>query len=108
GLLAAWRRHEIGSASWVLWAIGAALALGSQTPEIGKYFYLAVYIPTSILGFFISRIILTIIFYLLFAPLGLLLKLTGKDLLNLKRRAGASEWTPHPGVRDRKSYYRQF
>src|SRR2546421_8371642 len=108
GLLVAWRRHELSTATGVLWMIGVILAAGSQVPEVGKLFYLAVYLPTSVIGFFISRIILTIIFYLVFAPMGLLLKLTGKDLLSLKRRAGVSAWTTHPGVRARKSYYRQL
>ncbi len=36
------------------------------------------------LGWFVSRILLTILFFMVITPIGLLLRLFGKDLLNLK------------------------
>lgn len=108
GALVAWRKHELGTAALTLWGIGAALAVLSLVPGLGKYAYLAVYIPTGILGFVVSRVILTIIFLFFFVPIGLLLKLSGKDPLHSKRNAGGSEWIAHSGAPDRKSFYRQF
>jgi len=37
-----------------------------------------------ILGFFVSRIVLSLIFYFVVTPLGLVLRISGLDLLNLK------------------------
>lgn len=37
-----------------------------------------------ILGYIMTRIILTILFYLVMMPIGIILRLTGKDLLKLK------------------------
>ena len=108
GLLVAWRRHELVTSTFVLWSIGAALAAISLVPVLGKFAYLAVYVPTGIVGFVVSRVILTIIFFLFFVPLGILLKLNGKDLLHSRRNTGGTEWIAHSGARDRKSFYRQF
>ena|ERR1041385_4123966 len=45
------------------------------------------------IGQVVSRVLLTILFLLVFTPLGLLLRLFGKDLLHLKRKApGESYW----------------
>jgi hypothetical protein len=108
GLLVAWRRHGIGTPTLVLWTIGVALAAAAMIPVLGKIAYLAVYIPTGIIGFFVSRIILTLVFFLVFTPLGLLLRLLGKDPLHLKKSVSATEWIAHPEAGDRKRFYRQF
>lgn len=108
GLLVAWRRHGIGTPTLTLWNIGAALAVAAVVPVLGKFAYLVVYVATGIVGFVISRIVLTVIFFLLFTPLGFLLKLTGKDFLHSRRNQAGTEWIAHPGVRDRKSFYHQF
>ena len=108
GLIVAWRRNEFGTATYTLWGIGAALAIAAFVPVVGRLVYLAIYVVTGIIGFFVSRIILTVIFFLLFAPLGLLLKAMGKDFLHLHKNAAGTEWIAHPGLRDRQSFYRQF
>jgi hypothetical protein len=41
-------------------------------------------------------------------PLAFVLRLTGKDLLRLRKQRGQTEWMAHPARRDRQSYYRQF
>jgi hypothetical protein len=108
GLIVAWRRDEFGTATFTLWGIGAALAIAAVVPVVGRLVYLAIYVVTGIVGFFVSRIILTAIFFLLFAPLGLLLKAMGKDFLHLHKNANGTEWIAHPAIRDRQSFYRQF
>ena len=37
-----------------------------------------------VIGFFVSRIILTLLFFLVITPMGLFLKLIGKDILKIK------------------------
>ena len=47
------------------------------------------------IGQIVSRVLLTVLFLLVVTPLGLLLRLFGKDLLHLKRKpASESYWQP--------------
>jgi len=47
------------------------------------------------IGQVVSRVLLTVIFVVIVTPLGLLLRLFGKDLLQLKRKpAGETYWHP--------------
>ena len=61
----------------------------------GLFFLLGLWVPLAlkgvyqvwmglavVLGYFMSRIILSLIFYLVVTPIGLLLKILGKDILN--------------------------
>jgi hypothetical protein len=108
GLLAAWRAGGFGQAAFTLWAAGVALALGALVPGLGRFFYLLVYVPTSVIGFVVSNVILTLIFYLVFTPLGLLLKLLGKDLLGLRPGGAAGNWRRLGGAKNSDRYYHQF
>ena len=45
-----------------------------------------------ILGFFVSRILLSLIFYLVVTPIGLIMRLWGKDLLDMKLKDRDSYW----------------
>src|SRR5947208_2465574 len=65
GLLAAWRGHGVGTAAEVLWAVGLALAAGALVPRLGRWVYLAVTVPTSMLGYVVSQVVLTLVFWLL-------------------------------------------
>ena len=105
GLLAAWRHHHVGVTSFVLWGIGAGLAAAALVPGLGRAAYLAVYVPTSLMGFVVSRILLTGIYFLVFTPLGLLLRAFGKDLLALRRGGGG--WSAHREPGGPEGYYRQ-
>ncbi len=45
-----------------------------------------------ILGYFVSRILLSLIYYLVVTPIGLIMRLIGKDLLDLKLKDRESYW----------------
>jgi hypothetical protein len=108
GLVRVLFRHHIEMSTLVLWSLGLVLAVGAMLSRLGRVTYLAVYLPTSLIGYGVSQTILTLLFFLVFAPLGLVLRLLGKDLLGLEGRGLRSNWTSHPAVRDAESYYRQF
>ena len=108
GLLAAWRQDGFGTVTYTLWGSGAILAVAALMPVVGKFAHLLVYVVTGILGFVISRIILTAVFFLLFTPLGLLLKALGKDFLHTRRSSSGTEWIAHAPMSDRQSFYRRF
>ena len=105
GLLAAWRAGGINNVAIVLWSTGVVLAVAAFVPKLGRVAYLSVYLPTSIIGFVVSTVILTLMFFLVITPLGILLRLLGKDLLQQQRQ---KRWTPVTRVKTEDSYYRQF
>ncbi|OGZ24008.1 MAG: hypothetical protein A2896_01560 [Candidatus Nealsonbacteria bacterium RIFCSPLOWO2_01_FULL_43_32] len=62
------------------------------------------------LGLFTTKLVLILLFYFLFAPLGFLLKMTGKDFLDLKlNKAADTYWKKRKTAEfDKKSYENQF
>ncbi len=108
GLLSVWRAWGITTASVVLWSAGAVLAVAAFIPGLRRVAYLTVYLPTSILGYVISNVILALMFFLIITPLGILLRLMGKDVLQQRRQKNSTQWTPVKGVKTEDSYYRQF
>lgn len=105
GALSAWRAGGLGTGSIVLWTIGAVLASAAFVPGLGRIAYLAVYLPTSIIGYLASHVMLTLMFFVVITPLAIVLRLLGKDVLQQRHRPG---WTPVKGVKNEESYYRQF
>jgi hypothetical protein len=108
GLLSAWRGGGIGTTSIALWSIGVVLAVAALVPGLRRVAYLAVYLPTSIIGYVVSNIILALMFFLIITPLGIILKLMGKDLLQQTRQRDTTQWLPVKNDKTEDSYYRQF
>ena len=108
GLLAAWRAGGVSTTAIILWSVGVFLAVAAFVPRFGRITYLAVYLPTSIIGYVISNVILTLMFFLVVTPLGILLRLMGKDFLQQRRQKPKTQWMPVKGARSEDSYYRQF
>ena len=108
GLLAAWRGGGVTTASMVLWGIGVFLAVAAFVPKLGRIAYLGIYLPTSIIGFVVSNVILTLMFFLVITPLGIILRLIGKDFLQQQRQKHKTQWMPVKGAKSQDSYYRQF
>lgn len=108
GALSVWRARGIGTGSVVLWSIGVTLAGAAFVPKLGRIAYLAVYLPTSIIGYVVSNVMLALMFFLVITPLGFILKLTGKDVLQQRRQRRETQWTPVKETKTEDSYYRQF
>jgi len=108
GLLSVWRAWGISTTSIVLWSAGVVLAIAAFIPGLGRVAYLTVYLPTSIIGYVVSNVILALMFFLVITPLGILLKLMGKDILQQQRQKNTTQWTPLKGAKTEDSYYRQF
>jgi Saxitoxin biosynthesis operon protein SxtJ len=108
GALSAWRAKGIGTGSVVLWSIGVTLAIAAFVPKLGRIAYLAVYLPTSIIGYVVSNVMLALMFFLVITPLGIVMKLMGKDLLQQRRPNRTTQWTPVKETKNEDSYYRQF
>src|SRR2546423_1610534 len=75
---------------WILWIVLAGVVLlCALTPRLFRPFYRAGMTVSFFMGQFVGRILLTLLFLLVLTPLGLFLRLLGKDLLQLKRDPSA-------------------
>lgn len=85
--------------------------LGLILPSILKHVYLAWMSLAIVLGFIVSNLILTLFFFLVITPMGLVARLIGKDFLRLKLdRSAASYWIPRErrAAKTPKEYEQQF
>ena len=51
--------------------------------------------------------VLLLLYGLLFTPIALFFRMTGRDVLDRRRPATASYWKPKPAARDKRAYFRQ-
>lgn len=111
GLLAAaaWRRGDTTAAA-ALGAVAALVpALGWGFPPLLRWVYLAATYATWPIGWVVSHLLLGLVYYGLLTPIGLALRLAGKDLL--QRRfdpAASSYWLRRPAPPEKQRYFRQF
>lgn len=107
GGLSYWR----GSSNW-RWFIGGSglfLILGLFLPFLLKPFYKAWMIFAFLLGWVMTRIIVTLTFFLIFTPVGFVLRILGKDLLNEKiDRSVRTYWLRHEPISDKSRYLKQY
>ena len=79
---------------------GVLLLLGALVPRALKFIYIGWMSLAFILGFAVSTTLLTLLFYLIVTPIGLISRLAGRDFLNRKfDRNTATYWIK----RDRSS-----
>lgn len=92
----------------------AALALavgplGLWRPALVRPVYVAAVVLTFPLGWMMSRALLAALYYGVFTPLGLALRLLGRDPLRLRPcPQQASYWAERPAPQDVSRYFRQF
>ena len=62
------------------------------------------------IGWFNTQLLLSIVFILIFAPTGLVMRLLRKDPMKRKMLAKGTYWEPHEleGLKDKNRYERQF
>ncbi len=112
GGLACWQglgRGHTGTA-----AVLAALALtvgpaGLVRPRAVRWVYVGWMVLALPVGWTVSRLLLAAVFYGVVTPLGLALRLAGRDPLARRRRPdGSTYWESRPAASDARSYLRQF
>lgn len=89
---------------WVLAAIASCLLAASVWPRLARPVYRLAMTVSFHLGQVVGRVLLALVFFLVVTPLGWALRLTGKDLLHLRRQAeNETYWhpAPPPGSLDR-------
>ena len=89
-----WWRGRLPLAVPVTTAILAVIVLAAALirPRWFRGFYRAGMTVSYLFGQIVGKVMLTVFFFLVLTPLGLLLRLFGKDLLGLKRSSGTKTW----------------
>ena len=90
--------------------IGSILIiLGGITPFILKPIYKIWMIFAVIIGWIMTRIILSVLFFSIITIIGLFTRLIGKDFLNLKSKSNESYWNIRNKERElNQDYEKQF
>ncbi len=92
-----------------LWGIGALFGLAGVTGTVVALpFYYAWMAVAFVMGNIMSRVIMFIIFFGVVTPLGIIMRLTGRDRLLLKKSADAKSYWLDVSPIDKDSYQRQF
>ena len=108
GLLFLWRHP--GRSPYFLIPGGALILLGLVLPRALKWIYIGWMSAAFVLGFVMAHVILTLLFFLMITPIGLIARLFGKDFLSLKLDPkAATYWIRRERKpRSAKEYERQF
>jgi predicted membrane metal-binding protein len=98
GLIAAWLYWRKHLPIWSVMATAAALfflAAGFLTPQLLRPINLVWLKFGLLLHKIVNPIVMGLLFYVVFTPMGFIMRLAGKDLLSLKlEKSAASYWTP--------------
>lgn len=109
GCLILWRQKKYYQVFWGLSSL--FLFSGLLLPVILGPVYKLWMTLSSVMGWFMSRVILIILFYLILTPIAILMRILGKDFLNIKFDKGLVEsyWIPRElDKSQKKDYEKQF
>ena len=98
------------AAARVVWGAGAAVgAAYAVIPTLRRYVYLGWVYAVFPIGWVVSHALLALIYYAVFTPIGLILRLFGSDPMErMFDRSAATYWTAHRPERDMRRYFRQY
>lgn len=112
GLIAAFQefKHQRHTLALVLAVLAVTIGpLGVLWPRAIKPIFIGWMALVYPIGWTVSRLVLGLLFYGLFTPVGWFFRRIGRDELWLKRRTeAASYWRPKPAAADKSRYFRQF
>lgn len=108
GLLLLWRGK--GHFVYFLWPGLALVVLGTVFPALLKPLQKVWMAVAILMGWVMTRLLLSVLFYLAITPIALILKLTGKDILDIKLAPAQSSYWKQRAHKDHRpeDYERQF
>ena len=110
GGLAVWRAASGTVDAWTYALAGAAVVVGVAGliwPAAVRPIFTGWMIVAFTIGWTVSKLALGLMFYVMFTFVGVVFRLTGRDLLKLRRRSSASYWEPKAGSQSSAEYLRQ-
>jgi hypothetical protein len=100
-----------GASHWP-WLAGGAivfLVTGLLFPSSLRLPYWLWMMTAFVMGWFVTRIILTTAYFVIMTPMGIIVRLLGKDLLDERIDRGApTYWKKHEAAEDKQRYRKQF
>ena len=92
-----------------LWLFGVGVCvLSLVAPTLARYVYVGWMLAAWPIGMVISTVMVTLVFYLLITPIGLVFRLMGRDKMGLRKKDGGSYWIVRSGPPKRERYLRQY
>jgi hypothetical protein len=106
--IAEWRSGA-GWGAILPWWVGAAVLafIALLVSPVARSLYFAFHIPAAVILYLTSRLIILILFFLVFTPVGVLVRIFGRNPLQLRPRQG-SIWDECTASRGVDRYYHQF
>ena len=111
GGLAGWRAWQGVTDIWTMTFTGVAVLVGLvglAAPAAIRPVYSGWMIAAFPIGWTVSRVVLGAMLYLVFTPVAIWFRITGRDALRLRRQGGASLWQPKPVAKTADEYLRQY
>jgi hypothetical protein len=112
GGFAAWQGLVRGHTTlgWVLAGLAITVGpVGLVWPRLIRPIYVGWMILAFPIGWTVSKTVLALLYYLIFTPIALIFRLTGRDALALRpARSTETYWTEKPRASSARSYLRQF
>ena len=99
---------------WILvvpaWLLMAAIGtIGLLRPQLVRPIFVGWMVAAWPIGWVVSHLMLAGVYYLLITPLGLVMRLCGRDKLQLRRETQSTTfWTPRTPAPPASRYFRQF
>ena len=109
GALVRWQ-FDAPAAAQRIWIAGGVLSMVYVVaPPLRRWIFVGWIYAAFPIGWTVSHVLLASIYYLVFTPIGLLLRLIKGDPLERQLDPSAtSYWRPHESLRDVRRYFRQF
>jgi hypothetical protein len=102
------RGHAVAGAILGIAALTIGL-LGLIRPAAVRPIYVGWMVLAFPIGWTVSFLILALVYFGLFTPIGLVFRLIGRDALARTRRVGApTYWMPKPAPTSLRSYFHQY
>lgn len=105
-----WFKTSNHQAALIFWAAAILIPLiGWIIPSFMRLVFLGLSYAAFPIGFVVSHLILAVVYYLVFTPVGLLMRVLGYDPMqrNFEPEAG-TYWKERPEEVEAKQYFHQF
>jgi hypothetical protein len=91
------------------YGVAAALVGGAGLiwPKVIQPVFVGWSIVAFPIGWLISTVVLGVLFYGIFTPIGLAFRAAGRDVLRVRRPVASTYWQPKPAAKDPREYFRQ-
>lgn len=105
-----WSKFQLQQAALIMWSVVAVIGIvGVLKPRWIKPLIVVWMVAAFPIGWVISHLMLALIYYGCMTPIGLIMRLVGRDpLVRRLDRSADTYWVVRKPVSDKKRYFRQF